>query len=99
MVVIGELKIYHWSRAFGDLDSTPFVTHLPQVYKYKISSSDKFLVFACDGLWDVLSNQDVVDCINTLINEKYKGNFAKKIAELALAKGSLDNVTIIIYIF
>lgn len=85
------------SRAFGDLDCKPYVTHLPQIYKYDINLNDKFIIFACDGLWDVLSNQDVVDFINNLINKKFKGNYSKELAEYAIDKGSLDNVSIIIY--
>jgi serine/threonine protein phosphatase PrpC len=93
-----RVKDLSLSRAFGDLECTPYVTHLPQIYKYKISTGDKFIVFACDGLWDVLSNQDVVDHINELQNnKKFKGNYAKELAELALKKGSLDNVTAIVY--
>jgi serine/threonine protein phosphatase PrpC len=87
------------SRAFGDIDCTPYVTHLPQIYKYKISSSDKFLIFACDGLWDIMQNQDATDFINNLLMDpKYKGNYAKDLAEEAYKKGSLDNITVIVYL-
>jgi serine/threonine protein phosphatase PrpC len=92
-----RVKDLSLSRAFGDLECTPYVTHLPQIYRYKISSSDKFIVFACDGLWDVMTNQDVVDHINELKIKKFKGNYAKDLAEYALKKGSLDNITAIIY--
>ena len=93
-----RIKDLSLSRAFGDLECTPYVTHLPQVYKYRISSSDKFLIFACDGLWDVLSNQDAVDFVNELLlDTKFKGNYAKELAEHAYKKGSLDNITTIIY--
>lgn len=85
------------SRAFGDLDCKPYVTHLPQIYKYDIHPNDKFFVFACDGLWDVLSNQDVVDFINELVNKNFKGNYSKELAEYAIHKGSLDNVSAIVY--
>jgi len=93
-----RIKDLSLSRAFGDLECTPYVTHLPQIYRYKISSGDKFIIFACDGLWDVMTNQDVVDYMNELIsNKKFKGNYAKELAEQAIAKGSLDNVTAIVY--
>ena len=85
------------SRAFGDLDCKPYVTHLPQVYKYNINPTDKFMIFACDGLWDVLSNQDVVDFVNELSQKKFKGNYSKELAEHAIQKGSLDNVSAIVY--
>lgn len=94
-----RVKDLSLSRAFGDLECTPYVTHLPQIYKYRVSSSDKFVVFACDGLWDVLSNQDVVDFVNELLmNKKFKGNYAKELAEHAYQKGSLDNITTVVYL-
>ena len=85
------------SRAFGDLDCKPYVTHLPQIYKYDIYPNDKFFVFACDVLWDVLSNQDVFDYINELVNKNFKGNYSKELTEYAIHKGSLDNVSAIVY--
>lgn len=94
-----RIKDLSLSRAFGDLECTPYVTHLPQIYKYRISSSDKFIIFACDGLFDVLSNQDAVDFVNELLmNKKFKGNYAKELAEHAIKKGSLDNVTTVVYL-
>jgi len=98
-----RIKGLSLSRAFGDLDCLPYVTYLPQIYKYNINLDDKFMIFACDGLWDVLSNQDAIDFINDLlINKKFKGNYskeyyAKELAEHAINKGSLDNITVIIY--
>jgi len=92
-----RIKNLSLSRAFGDLDCCPYVTHLPQIYKYKISSSDKFIIFACDGLWDVLSNQDAIEFINELILKNFKGNYAKSLAEHAYNSGSLDNITTIVY--
>jgi len=85
------------SRAFGDLDCRPYVTHLPQIYKYNINPKDKYLIFACDGLWDVLSNQDVVDFICELNSKNFKGNYSKELTEYAISKGSLDNVSAIVY--
>ena len=92
-----RVKDLSLSRAFGDLECTPEVTHIPQVYKYKISAGDKFLIFACDGLWDVISNQDAADFVNELIKNNFKGNYAKELAEHAYKKGSLDNITTIIH--
>jgi serine/threonine protein phosphatase PrpC len=94
-----RVKNLSLSRAFGDIDCTPYVTHLPQIYKYKLSQGDKFIVQACDGLWDVLSNQDVVDFVLDLQIKNYKGNFAKALCNYAYKKGSLDNITCVVYIF
>lgn len=92
------------SRAFGDLSAEPYVTCTPDYYKYKLNANDKFLIIACDGLWDVMSNQDAVNFIldlcydastGQLINENI--NVAKRLADHAINdKGSTDNVTIIV---
>ena len=84
------------SRAFGDLESKPYITHLPQIFKYNLNKNDKFIIFACDGLWDVLSNRKVISYVNSLISKKYTGNYAKKLAEKAIKEGSTDNVTTVI---
>ena len=94
-----RIKNLSLSRAFGDIECTPYVTHLPQIYCYKLSKYDKFLILACDGLWDVLSNQDAVDFILDLETKNYRGNYAKVLAKYALEKGSMDNVTVIVYYF
>lgn len=110
-----RIKDLSVSRAFGDLDSVPYVTHIPDVFYYKIEPRDKFILLACDGIWDVLSNQEVVNFIldhldnpdTTIYNipRKYpkesKGdnNIAKKLAEYAIARGSLDNITAILIVF
>lgn len=94
-----RIKNLSLSRAFGDIECTPYVTHLPQIYCRKLSKGDKFLILACDGLWDVLNNQDAVDFILDLETKNYRGNYAKVLAEYALEKGSMDNVTVIVYYF
>ena len=92
-----RVKSLSLSRAFGDLDCCPYVTHLPYIIKHKLSSKDKFLIIACDGLWDALSNQQVIEYIRDLQFVGFQGNYAKKLAEYALEKGSYDNITVIIY--
>ncbi len=99
-----RIKDLSVSRAFGDFDAEPYLTNMPDIFRYKLDKNDKFIIFACDGLWDVLSNQDVVNYIlnecydndcNTRINKNT--NIARKLAEYALQKGSTDNLTIIVY--
>jgi serine/threonine protein phosphatase PrpC len=99
---IGDLSV---SRSFGDVDNEPYISSIPDVYKYKIKN-DKFIIIACDGLWDVMSNQDVVNYIllnyydsstNKRINKR--NNIAKQLVEHAVHLGSTDNITILIIFF
>jgi len=98
-----RIKDLSVSRSFGDISSQPCVTYLPDMFRYTITKADQFIVMACDGLWDVMSNQDVANyvllhCYNPVTNKRINKDFsvAKKLAEFAISKGSSDNVSIII---
>ena len=99
---INDLSV---SRAFGDKEASKFVTHRPDLYKYKLTKKDKFMVIACDGLWDVISSQDAINmvlknCYDTDMNRiNKKVNIARKLAESAIELESGDNVTCIIVFF
>lgn len=95
---IGSLSL---TRAFGDT-STQFTKPIPDVFTHKISKNDKFLVMACDGLWDVIDNQAVV---NYILHQCYDAtgkliettkNIAEDLAKYAIKLGSSDNITVII---
>ena len=88
---VGDLSL---SRAIGDLDNTPYVTHKPELFRYRLSKNDKFVIFACDGLWDVVGNTEATDFVRMLKDGRYTGNIAKKLAEYAIQKGSYDTVTV-----
>jgi serine/threonine protein phosphatase PrpC len=89
------------SRAFGDT-SSPHTSPVPDVYDYKLCSNDKFIILACDGLWDVIDNRTAVNFVlhfcydvkGNRINENV--NIAEKLARYAIEMGSTDNVSIII---
>eukprot|EP01063_Lacrimia_lanifica_P007573 TRINITY_DN14857_c0_g1_i2.p1 TRINITY_DN14857_c0_g1~~TRINITY_DN14857_c0_g1_i2.p1 ORF type:complete len:270 (+),score=83.66 TRINITY_DN14857_c0_g1_i2:77-886(+) len=61
------------SRAIGDFDfkqnaSLPaeeqIVSAQPQVIATELQADDEFVVLACDGIWDCLSSQEVVDFVH-----------------------------------
>lgn len=89
-----RIKDLSLSRAFGDIDTYPYVTHKPEVYRVRLNKKDKFVIFACDGLWDVIANHNATKYVNNLLKNKYTGNIAKKLAEHAINQGSYDNVTV-----
>lgn len=100
---IGDLSV---SRAFGDRDAKPYVTAKPDIFRHKIKKSDRFMILACDGFWDVFDNQDSVNlvlglCYDLKIGKRInnKLNIAKYLANAALEKGSTDNITIIVVFF
>ncbi|KAL2547626.1 putative protein phosphatase 2C 24 [Forsythia ovata] len=83
----------------------PYVIPDPEVTIYKRKESDDFLILATDGLWDVVSNEIACEivrrCLNDQITRPLPGESgadeaASMLAELAIAKGSKDNISIIV---
>lgn len=114
--VNGELSL---SRAIGDLrfkqDATrsaaeQIVTCVPDMRTYKRKPEDEFLIVACDGIWDVLSSQDVVDRVHKHLPEMRRGELqpsdvVSKILDECLATDAMksfgkggDNMTMIIVV-
>jgi serine/threonine protein phosphatase PrpC len=98
------------SRSFGDLDNS-YISQQPDIYDYSLTN-EKFIIMGCDGVWDVLNNQDTVDfvleCISKLKMEKKnltnlskssEYNIAQKLSKYAIEKGSKDNISVYILFF
>lgn len=98
---VGTLSL---TRAFGDT-ATTYTKPVPDVFAHKITKNDKFLVMACDGLWDVIDNHGVVNYIlHQCYDDKGKRiattrNIAEDLARFAIKSGSGDNITIIVVFF
>ena len=67
--------------------SIPFTTSV------EITSEDKFLILACDGLWDVIDDQDACELIKDITEPN---EAAKVLVRYALENGTTDNVTVMV---
>ena len=97
--VKGNLAV---SRSFGDIYLFPSVTWKPDIFRFDKTHDMRALIMASDGVWDTLSNQDVVDIANNVIrsNMMYDQHsilklIAKTISDEAQKKGSMDNISVI----
>ncbi|KAI9995625.1 hypothetical protein PInf_012690 [Phytophthora infestans] len=82
------------SRAFGDRSlktPTSLVSCEPEVKRVTVQDDDLFLVLACDGVWDVLSEQEAVDIALPHFHDAKA--VADAIVKAAYKKGSVDNLT------
>ena len=95
--VDGDLAV---SRALGDFqykcrsDLPPEkqkVSCEPDIKIWDRQTSDEVLLLACDGLWDVLSNQEAIDAVRSIFQtgEKNSVLVAEEMIDLALEKGQL----------
>lgn len=82
------------TRSIGDDDLKPSVTAEPEITETSLSAEDEYLVMASDGLWDVISNDDVVSIIKDTVKEP--AMCSKRLATEAAARGSGDNITVIV---
>mmetsp|Transcript_29074 Transcript_29074/g.43939 ORF Transcript_29074/g.43939 Transcript_29074/m.43939 type:complete len:271 (+) Transcript_29074:158-970(+) len=84
------------SRSMGDHGLKQFIISTPHTntYESELKSGRDFIIVACDGLWDVFTDQEAVDIV--LSWRGAKDDIAKELTRLALKKGTLDNVTVIV---
>ncbi|XP_062872855.1 protein phosphatase, Mg2+/Mn2+ dependent, 1Na (putative) [Trichomycterus rosablanca] len=104
--VNGSLAV---SRALGDFtfkevewrtQTEQLVSPEPEVYDLERSPSDEFLVVACDGVWDAISNEELCAFVrNRLSVCDDLREVCTQVIDLCLYKGSLDNMSIIIICF
>jgi serine/threonine protein phosphatase PrpC len=80
------------SRVFGDGDSQPYVSHEPEIFYNKMTSKVKYIVMACDGLWDVIQNDELCSLLKS-----YNGkNYASELVSEGLRRGSSDNISVVV---
>ena len=88
------------SRSFGDLHYVRYgLTAEPYTKTVQLTPEDKALVIACDGLWDVVSDQEAIDSVYEICSRGGDVNMAAAVLrDMAYKKGSTDNISVIVAI-
>ncbi|KAJ9189896.1 hypothetical protein P3X46_001146 [Hevea brasiliensis] len=108
--VNGSLNL---ARAIGDAEfkqnkSLPaekqIITANPDINTVELCNDDEFLVLACDGIWDCMSSQQLVDYVREQLNTETKLSvICEKVFDRCLAPivggEGCDNMTMIIVQF
>jgi protein phosphatase 1B len=104
--VNGSLAV---SRALGDFEykSVPgrgpceqLVSPEPELYAEERNNDDEFIVLACDGVWDVMSNDELCDFIRDRMSiTDNLADICSSVLDTCLSKGSRDNMSIVIAAF
>jgi serine/threonine protein phosphatase PrpC len=57
--------------------------------------ADEYMIIACDGVWDVVSNDEAITMVSAIFNdgETNLGKACEEVLDLCLAKNSRDNMT------
>ncbi|CAG2107525.1 unnamed protein product [Medioppia subpectinata] len=104
--VNGSLAV---SRALGDYEykqvankpsTEQLVSPLPEVTVKSKNKTDEFLVLACDGIWDVMTNEDLYSYVRyQLAIEENLGTICSNVIDTCLHKGSKDNMSLFLVTF
>jgi serine/threonine protein phosphatase PrpC len=86
------------SRSIGDVTlkyhPKKVVVGDPEVVQQRISPDDRFILLACDGIWDVMTNERAVAIASKAIRNKEDA--ARAVVRQAYALGSTDNMTAVV---
>ncbi|KAM6961140.1 protein phosphatase 1A isoform 2-T3 [Aplochiton taeniatus] len=100
--VNGSLAV---SRALGDFDykcvhgkgpTEQLVSPEPEVYAIE-RSEDEFIVLACDGIWDVMANEELCEFVRSRLEVTDDlERVCNEIVDTCLYKGSRDNMSVVL---
>mmetsp|Transcript_75638 Transcript_75638/g.210108 ORF Transcript_75638/g.210108 Transcript_75638/m.210108 type:complete len:281 (-) Transcript_75638:168-1010(-) len=103
------------TRALGDhvlkmpILPNDVVSNVPDITSTDLSAQDNFVILACDGLWDIMNDQQAVELVGECLREltpiarrlEAEGRsvaeiLARMLVEEALARGSNDNISCVV---
>jgi len=99
--VQGQIAV---SRAFGDIDykdidtlEEKWITCTPDIKEYELNAEVEFIVIACDGLWDVLNNEETVEFVKQQLNNNIPHDkIAENLVQEAFELKSQDNISAVL---
>uniref|UniRef100_A0A7N8WUG9 protein-serine/threonine phosphatase n=1 Tax=Mastacembelus armatus TaxID=205130 RepID=A0A7N8WUG9_9TELE len=102
--VNGSLAV---SRALGDYDykcvdgkgpTEQLVSPEPEVFEMvRALEQDQFVILACDGIWDVMSNEELCDFVKSRLEVSDDlERVCNEVVDTCLHKGSRDNMSVVL---
>ncbi|GAA5915868.1 PP2C family serine/threonine-protein phosphatase [Sporobolomyces salmoneus] len=81
------------TRALGDSSMKEFVVGKPYTTETELGEKDDWLIVACDGLWDVCSDEEAVEICRKSLNAQ---DASQRLLDHALANFSTDNLSVLV---
>jgi protein phosphatase PTC1 len=81
------------SRALGDHAMKQSVISEPHYWEEELTGADEFVIIACDGLWDVCTDQEAVDLVQA---EPDAQVMSQRLMQSALDNGGKDNISVMV---
>ena len=104
---IHRVKNLSLSRAIGDRFAKPTISGEAEIQLFPLREDDEFFVLASDGVWDVMTSEQVVQFVHRKMEavkpsgsrrmeDVRRKNMSRYIASEALNRGSGDNICVVI---
>jgi serine/threonine protein phosphatase PrpC len=90
--VLGVLTV---TRSFGDHAMKNLVLARPFISSVRLEPQHDILLMACDGVWDVMSDQEALDFVRQAIARNVEDP-AQALVKLCIEKGTTDNLTALV---
>lgn len=91
------------TRSLGDSYIKNLVTGRPFTTATEITNEDEFLILACDGVWDVVTDDAACKFVQGIFQQQKENNepydpavASRKLCQLAIDKVTTDNVTVMV---
>ncbi|GME83178.1 unnamed protein product [Ambrosiozyma monospora] len=84
------------TRSLGDSYMKNLVIGSPYTTSTELQEDDEFLIIACDGLWDVVTDQEAVDRVKDVTDPKHASSL---LCTMAMERATTDNVTVMVVRF
>ncbi|OWZ36419.1 protein phosphatase [Cryptococcus neoformans AD2-60a] len=84
------------TRSLGDASMKEFVVGAPYTTETTLDEQDEFLIVACDGLWDVCSDQEAVEIVQLVTDPQ---EASKRLLDHAMSNFSTDNLSVMVVRF
>ncbi|KAF9178950.1 Protein phosphatase 2C 1 [Haplosporangium sp. Z 767] len=81
------------TRALGDSSMKEFIIGAPYTTRTEIGPDNPYLILACDGLWDVCSDQEAVELVKDVVCPTKASQI---LLEYALQKFTTDNISVMV---
>ncbi|KAG0043867.1 Protein phosphatase 2C 1 [Gryganskiella cystojenkinii] len=81
------------TRALGDSSMKEFVIGSPYTTRTELGQDCPYLILACDGLWDVCSDQEAVELVQEVTDPT---KASQLLLDHALQKFSTDNISVMV---
>eukprot|EP00158_Paraphelidium_tribonemae_P002591 Partr_v1_DN25501_c0_g1_i2_m20481 putative phosphatase 2C len=84
------------TRSLGDISMKDLIVSNPYTTQITLDGDDEFLILACDGVWDVMADQEAVDLIRHIRDPQ---EAAEAMVKQALDAHSTDNISCMVIRF